>query len=651
MTHSLDAEESGLFLKVCSIETTRQINITSKAFTETTYFNRKDSRKTRQKRMGEREDNQRGERISTEENRMRAQGLDLGQKKQQDLYLASLTKQQLIMISVAVGLVLLLIVITVTAVLLTTKSDSSAPLPLFSTGGDMLDFLVQSGHISKPDGLLATWFHRANSKKEMNKALASDVMILESDVTVEGHGTPNEKPVPIMAHPPDIYSDNTLDQWLDAVLASRKGMKLDFKSLASVGLSLDLLSGKNSSRGINRPVWLNADVLRGPNVPNFLPPVNGTRFLQLIQEKFPDVTLSPGWKVAYAPPLFIKTYTRSMVEDMYDMIKDVPQKVTFPVHALLVRSGWQHISWLLSQSPRFSLTLWQGSIHPNISDLLFIRDNTQPTRVYYDIYEPTLSAFKQAAMQRGRLRRFYPGGDLMDFLYPVHSSDTNFLSASTQPNSLGIHWFTVTDQTSLLAQLSDGAGGMLVVRVASDSNRPEVPLVEGSANRSEALTLQDVLQLLGKRADVPWGVHLRIHTQQLLEASLELLHSAYSREKLYRPVWISMEGLQSTDNTKEFVSTVERLFPYVTLVLTEQNWPPLIPATVTGLSQRAALHLNTALLPEGQDALNSLMGMMDRYDLLVEEDTESSAGAFTAFKGLMAQRTGRSTTNLYLISD
>lgn len=102
-------------------------------------------------------------------------------------------------------------------------------------------------------------------------------MILEADVTLEGHGTPNQKPIPIMAHPPDVYSDNTLDQWLDAVLSSRKAMKLDFKSLGSVGLSLDLLRQKNSSRAINRPVWLNADILRGPNVPAFISPVNGTR--------------------------------------------------------------------------------------------------------------------------------------------------------------------------------------------------------------------------------------------------------------------------------------------------------------------------------------------------------------------------------------
>uniref|UniRef100_A0A671XTJ4 Protein FAM151A n=1 Tax=Sparus aurata TaxID=8175 RepID=A0A671XTJ4_SPAAU len=165
-----------------------------------------------------------------------------------------------------------------------------------------------------------------------------DVMILEADVTLEGYGTANEKPIPIMAHPPDIYSDNNLDQWLDAVLTSRKGIKLDFKSLGSVGLSLDLLSQKNSSRGINRPVWLNADIILGPNVPDFV-------FLQLVQESFPDVTL---------------------------------------------------LFWCCDVVSRFSLTLWQGSTHPTVSDLLFVRDNSHPARVYYDIYEPTLSQFKQA---------------------------------------------------------------------------------------------------------------------------------------------------------------------------------------------------------------------------------------------------------------
>lgn len=48
-------------------------------------------------------------------------------------------------------------------------------------------------------------------------------MILEADVNLHGKGTAEEKPIPIMAHPPKIYSDNTLDEWLDVVLASQKG--------------------------------------------------------------------------------------------------------------------------------------------------------------------------------------------------------------------------------------------------------------------------------------------------------------------------------------------------------------------------------------------------------------------------------------------
>lgn len=51
-------------------------------------------------------------------------------------------------------------------------ASTIAPLS-FPTNGDMLDYLVLSGEIDKRDGLLASWFHRANRKEEMNKALAS----------------------------------------------------------------------------------------------------------------------------------------------------------------------------------------------------------------------------------------------------------------------------------------------------------------------------------------------------------------------------------------------------------------------------------------------------------------------------------------------
>ncbi|XP_042191503.1 protein FAM151A [Callorhinchus milii] len=273
----------------------------------------------------------------------------------------------------------------------------------FSPGGNLLDYCLQLGLIPEKDAIHVTWAHGANSLREMEEALRGPAMVLEADVTVEGLNTQNQTNVPIMAHPPAIYSDNTLQHWLNTVTQSQKGIKLDFKSLESLSPSLDILTAADSQNQINQPVWLNADILRGPNVPNFVQPVNASRFLALVQEKFPTVTVSPGWLTLYVPLLAVKPYTQLMVEEMAALVRDLPQRITFPVRAVLLRASWLHFSWLLSQSPRYSLTLWQGEADPiTVEDLLFIREHSDPQQIYYDIYEPVLSEFKNIALHGNR---------------------------------------------------------------------------------------------------------------------------------------------------------------------------------------------------------------------------------------------------------
>lgn len=53
------------------------------------------------------------------------------------------------------------------------------------------------------------------------------------------------------------------------------GIKLDFKTINAVEPSLERLRVKNQT-GINRPVWINADILPGPNVPNSWPVINAS---------------------------------------------------------------------------------------------------------------------------------------------------------------------------------------------------------------------------------------------------------------------------------------------------------------------------------------------------------------------------------------
>lgn len=45
------------------------------------------------------------------------------------------------------------------------------------------------------------------------------------------------------------------------------GIKLDFKSIKAVGPALDLLRRLTEEGRVRRPVWINADILRGPNMP------------------------------------------------------------------------------------------------------------------------------------------------------------------------------------------------------------------------------------------------------------------------------------------------------------------------------------------------------------------------------------------------
>ncbi|XP_051554381.1 protein FAM151A [Myxocyprinus asiaticus] len=582
-----------------------------------------------------------------QENNCKNEADEEKERKEPKTILGIFTRKQFTLLCVGIGLILLLI-ITITSVFLIMddlRSDSSVNIESFPTGGDMLDFLLQTGEIQEKDGLYATWYHAANSKSEMIKALNSDVMILEADVNVQGHNTANETNIPIMAHPPDIYSDNTLDEWLDAVLTSKKGIKLDFKSIDAVEPSLDLLRVKNQT-GISRPVWINADILPGPNVPDFWPAVNASAFFGLIQSKFPDITISPGWKVLYLSIFPNVTYTRSMVEQMYSTIRHLPQKITFPVHALMAKNGWPHLSWLLSHSSRFSLTLWQGKENPTLNDLLFIRDNSNPQRIYYDIYEPVLSQFKEAAKQRNRPRRFYPGGDIVDYFRPVNS------------DGLNIQWERVTDKESLLSLLKGSPGGMLVIPVISGKGQTNIPVVQGS---QPALPLQDCLELI-LASKWPWGLYLKIKSQSQLNPSLELLRQFYDRDLLHHPTWVNMDvahgafHIQGYMTGEEFLRTINQIYPYVTLApgwpkeaLDEGYTPELVKDMVQlfqGAWQDVSLQLQAEALDRSMVGCRSLIHTQTRFTLTVEHWVEER-GLNTGTAYLMSIRAGNKQRSFY----
>lgn len=91
-----------------------------------------------------------------------------------------------------------------------------------------------------------------------------------------------------------------------------------------------------------------------------------------------------------------------MVEKMQELVGAVPQKVTFSMWLVMARATRPRLSWLLSQSDRYSLTMQQSALDPATVDrLLYIWDNTATHQVCYDFFEPLLSQFKQLAVPHG----------------------------------------------------------------------------------------------------------------------------------------------------------------------------------------------------------------------------------------------------------
>ncbi|XP_075049258.1 protein FAM151B [Mixophyes fleayi] len=263
---------------------------------------------------------------------------------------------------------------------------------------NILDYFLSKGLIEARDGIEIMWDHAVNSQEKLHQALHSDVHMIEADVLLRGSADKE----PIMAHPPATDSDLNLKDWLAAVSASKKGIKLDFKSLEALLPSLKILD--MIKHKIQQPVWINADILPGPG--GNAKAVDSRDFLQTVTSYFPDVTLSLGWTTGWRPEENNEGYSWEMVREMEEICKTLSQPVTFPVRAALVRQSWPPLQWLLQTSDRYSLTVWAGKddLYP-VDDLLYIREHSEKHRVFYDVFEPQNNEFKKAVQQKQASRQ------------------------------------------------------------------------------------------------------------------------------------------------------------------------------------------------------------------------------------------------------
>ena len=222
-----------------------------------------------------------------------------------------------------------------------------------------------------------------------------------------------------MAHDP--YTAGTdVTQWLALlfqltpptphVLHIRPALlKLDFKSLHAVAPTLALLSDRlqqtvqpaqpshtaAAAGAVNPLLWLNADILQGPNGPPST--IDPTVFLSQCRHWQPSAVLSIGWTTA--APSIAATADRGYTAHHIDAMLSLCQQhgltaVTFPMRACYIRASWEdgQVQRLLSACSGYSVTVWSNRRENDIRDesvvvaeYEWLRRNLPADRVFFDL--------------------------------------------------------------------------------------------------------------------------------------------------------------------------------------------------------------------------------------------------------------------------
>ncbi|CAH0406781.1 unnamed protein product [Chilo suppressalis] len=213
-----------------------------------------------------------------------------------------------------------------------------------------------------------TWAHAVNNKAYLEKALASEVSMLEADIVL-GHITGKDgPPIPVMAHPPATSSDLSLSEFLSTVKqhnshsAKQKGVKLDFKSIEAFEKAQALIAPYSKLEVSSFPLWLNADILPGP-VKATTKPVDADKFLKLSAEH-PRCVLSVGWTTNYGGNITEGEYSREHIGTMLRKLHEnhINQTVTFPVRAGIASNSQPVLLDLLRETAYLnsSMTVWSS---------------------------------------------------------------------------------------------------------------------------------------------------------------------------------------------------------------------------------------------------------------------------------------------------
>ena len=140
------------------------------------------------------------------------------------------------------------------------------------------------------------------------------------------------------------------------------------------------------------PVWINADIYRGPLNNTLTMPVDADVFFQGTKS-LPNATLSTGWTTRWGSNFTEGVYTTEQVTQMIDGIKkhDIKNPLTFPVRAGIASQSISTLSRLydaLKDSNDVTFTIWSSeNDNVDVENLRKMIFHFGLDRVYVDVPE------------------------------------------------------------------------------------------------------------------------------------------------------------------------------------------------------------------------------------------------------------------------
>lgn len=134
------------------------------------------------------------------------------------------------------------------------------------------------------------------------------------------------------------------------------------------------------------PVWLNADIVKGP-LNAITMPVDSDRFLKGAK-KFANSVLSIGWTTNYGKKFDKTSYTEDEVKEMLDIISknQIKQNITYPVRAGIAAESINVMKHLIENTNNSTLTIWSSDGDPvDIDNLKKLITEIGLNKVYIDV--------------------------------------------------------------------------------------------------------------------------------------------------------------------------------------------------------------------------------------------------------------------------